>query len=80
VPVTGSGTYAGLAGADKVRQHAATRMLLELMSTGTEVPSWPRFVGYPAFVLSEHASYQDCKAYHTWLADTIRIAWASTSA
>ncbi len=80
VPVTGSGTYAGLFGADEVRQHAATRMLLELMSAGTEVPSWPRFVGYPAFVLSEHASYQDCKAYHTWLEDTIRVAWTSTSA
>lgn len=75
VPVTGSGMYAGLAGTDAVRRHPATRMLLELMRPGTEVPPWPRFVGYPAFVLSEHASYQDCHAYHTWLAETIRIAW-----
>jgi len=79
VPVTGSGTYAGLAGADEVRRHPATRMLLELMRPGTEVPRWPRFVGYPAFVLSEHATYEDCHAYHAWLADTIRIAWADTA-
>ncbi len=79
MPVTGSGIYTGLIGADEVRQHAATRMLLELMSPGTEVPSWPRFVGYPAFVLSEHASYQDCMAYHAWLEETIRIAWADTA-
>lgn len=80
VPVTGSGTYTGLAGADEVRRHPATRMLLELMRPGTEVPRWPRFVGYPAFVLSEHASYEDCHAYHAWLADTIRIAWDDTAA
>ncbi len=79
VPVTGSGTYAGLAGADEVRGHPATRMLLELMRPDTEVPRWPRFVGYPAFVLSEHASYEDCRAYHTWLEDTIRVAWADTA-
>jgi len=79
VPVAGSGTYAGLVGADDVRQHQATRLLLELMNPGTDVPPWPRFVGYPAFVLSEHASYEDCHAYHAWLADTIRIAWADTA-
>jgi ATP-grasp domain-containing protein len=76
VPVTGDGTYAGLAGADEVRRHPATRVLLELMRPGTGVPAWPRFAGYPAFVLSAHASYEDCHAYHAWLEDTIRITWA----
>jgi biotin carboxylase len=75
VPVTGHGTYAGLDGADEVRRHPATGLLLELMSPGTDVPAWPRFVGYPAFVLSSHASYRDCLAYHAWLEDTISIAW-----
>ncbi|HVB44926.1 MAG TPA: ATP-grasp domain-containing protein [Streptosporangiaceae bacterium] len=76
VPVTGHGMYAGLAGADEVRRHPATRMMLELMRPGTKVPAWPRWVGYPAFVLSSHASYQDCLDYHAWLEDTIRITWA----
>jgi len=76
VPVTGHGMYAGLAGADEVRRHPATGMLLELMRPGTAVPAWPKFVGYPAFVLSSHASYRDCKDYHTWLEDTIAIKWA----
>ncbi len=76
MPVTGSGEYAGLAGADEVRRHPDTRLLLELMSAGTVVPAWPRWVGYPAFVLSSHASYEDCRAYHAWLEDTLRIAWA----
>lgn len=79
MPVTGSGVFAGLVGAEEVRRHPATRMLLELMRPGTEVPPWPRWVGYPAFVLSEHASYEDCQAYHTWLEDTFRIAWADTA-
>jgi ATP-grasp domain-containing protein len=76
VPVTGDGVYAGLTGADDVLRHPATRMVLELMRPGTEVPAWPRFVGYPAFVLSSHASYRDCQDYHAWLEDTIRITWA----
>ena len=76
VPVTGHGVYAGLSGADEVRRHPATRMLLELMRPGKAVPAWPRFAGYPAFVLSEHASYEDCQDYHAWLAGTISIAWA----
>jgi biotin carboxylase len=76
VPVTGHGVFAGLAGADQVRRHPATGMLLELMRPGTSVPAWPRFVGYAAFVLSEHASYRDCQAYHAWLEDTIAITWA----
>ncbi|HEY1914926.1 MAG TPA: ATP-grasp domain-containing protein [Streptosporangiaceae bacterium] len=76
VPVTGHGVYTGLDGADQVRDHPATDLLLELMEPGTDVPAWPRFAGYPAFVLSSHDSYADCLAYHAWLADTIKVAWA----
>lgn len=76
VPVTGNGVYTGLAGVAEVLGHPATRMLLELMRPGMVVPAWPRFVGYPAFVLSSHASYLDCQAYHAWLEDTVRITWA----
>ena len=79
VPVTGHGEYAGLAGAGEVRRHPATRMLLELMRPGAVVPAWPRFAGYPAFVLSAHSSYQDCHAYHAWLAETIAVAWAGAA-
>jgi hypothetical protein len=79
VPVIGHGEYAGLVGAEEVRRHPATRMLLELMHPGAVVPAWPRFVGYPAFVLSAHPSYQDCHAYHAWLEETIRIAWADAA-
>ncbi len=76
VPVTGNGEYSGLTGVDEVRRHPATGMVLELMHPGTPVPAWPRFVGYPAFVLSSHASHRDCLAYHDWLESTIRITWA----
>jgi predicted ATP-grasp superfamily ATP-dependent carboligase len=76
VPVTGHGVYQGLAGSDEVRRHPATDLLLELMRPGTTVPAWPRFAGYPAFVLSSHDRYEDCHAYHRWLQNTITIAWA----
>ena len=75
VPITGHGTYRGLAGADAVRGHPATGLLLELMLPGKHVPAWPRFAGYPAFVLSSHASYEDCHAFHAWLQDTISAEW-----
>lgn len=76
VPVTGHGMYTGLDGADEVRRHPATRMLLDLMDPGTAVPAWPRWAGYPAFVLSSHASHRDCLDYHRWLEDTVKIRWA----
>jgi ATP-grasp domain-containing protein len=76
VPVTGHGVYAGLTGAGEVRRHPATRMLLQLMSPGKTVPAWPRFAGYPAFVLSAHRSFGACQDYHAWLQDTIGIRWA----
>jgi len=76
VPVTGHGTFAGLSGADVVRRHPDTRLLLELMRPGAEVPQWPRFVGYPAFVLSEHSTHRDCLDFHAWLEGVIGIAWA----
>jgi hypothetical protein len=76
VPITGDGVYDGLAGADEVRRHPATGLLLEMMNRGTAVPAWPRWVGYPGCVFSSHASYQDCLDYHAWLEDTISIRWA----
>jgi biotin carboxylase len=76
VPVTGHGVFAGLAGADEVRRHPATGLVLELMRPGTAVPSWPRWVGYPGCVFSSHASYEDCLDYHAWLEDTVTVAWA----
>jgi biotin carboxylase len=75
-PIAGHGIYAGLAGADAVRRHPATGLLLEMMRRGTAVPQWPRWVGYPGCVFSSHVSYQDCLTYHAWLEDTISIIWA----
>jgi predicted ATP-grasp superfamily ATP-dependent carboligase len=76
VPVTGHGVYGGLAGAEQVAAHPATDLLLELMSKGTTVPAWPKFVGYTAFVLSAHPTYRDCQDYHAWLDRTLRVTWA----
>jgi ATP-grasp domain/ATP-grasp N-terminal domain len=76
VPITGHGVYTGLAGADEVRRHPATDLVLQLMRPGTEVPAWPRWVGYPGCVFSSHASYQDCLDYQAWLEDTVSVTWA----
>jgi biotin carboxylase len=76
VPITGHGVYTGLAGADEVRRHPATDIVLRLMRPGTAVPAWPRWVGYPGCVFSSHASYQDCLDYHAWLEDTVSVTWA----
>jgi hypothetical protein len=80
VPVEGHGVYRGLAGLDEVRRHRATRYVLELMQPGVVVPAWPRFVGYPAFVLSSHASYEESVEFHRWLGRTMKIEWDSPTA
>lgn len=77
VPVEGHGVYRGLAGLDEVWRRPETVYVLELMRAGVDVPAWPRFVGYPAFVLSSHASFEECIGFHEWLGRTMKIEWDS---
>lgn len=79
VPLGGHGEFAGLRGLDEVRRHPDTVDVLPLLAPGTQVPPWPRFAGYPGFVLSRHDSYQRCRDYQDWLAETLRADWRPAS-
>jgi ATP-grasp domain/ATP-grasp N-terminal domain len=77
VPLGGSGIYEGLAGLQEVQAHPATRRILPLLQPGATIPAFPRFEGFPAFVLSSHDSFDDCVAYQRWVGETLQSQWAT---
>lgn len=79
VPLAGHGEYGGLRGLDEVLRHPDTVEVLQLLASGAQVPAWPRFTGYPGFVLSRHATYAQCRDYQAWLGDTLTSTWLSTA-
>ncbi len=49
-----------------------------LLFPGDVVPAFPKFSGYPAFVLSRHPTYEDAGRFHQWLDATITMRYAAT--
>jgi hypothetical protein len=76
VPLGGSGRYEGMDGLAEVLDHPDTEAVLPFLAPGDVVPAYPRFAGYPAFVLSVHESWQDCVRYQDWLAGTLKSRWS----
>ena len=53
--------------------------MLQFLFPGDVIPAFPKFSGYPAFVLSRHANYDDADRFHGWLDATIRMRYAVTA-
>jgi D-alanine-D-alanine ligase-like ATP-grasp enzyme len=75
VPLGGHGRYSGLRGLDRALVHPDTARVLELLPPGALVAAFPRFQGYPAFVLSQHAGHRECVEYQGWLAAELVSEW-----
>jgi biotin carboxylase len=75
LPTRTGGVMAGIDGIDEVRRHPAVRCVLEILTPGTVIPPYPKFGGYPAFVMSQHASADDAFAFHRWLDDKLAIRY-----
>lgn len=75
IPLGGHGCFAGLSGLNEVLAHPDTLEVLQFLTVGDEVPAWPRFGGYPGFVLSEHDSHAAGQRFHRWLARILHACW-----
>lgn len=75
IPLQGYGIFQGFSGLDTVREHPETRLVVEFLRSGDEVPEWPRWSTYPGFVFSCHPSYQAGLDYYRFLSDTVSIQW-----
>jgi hypothetical protein len=79
VPLGGHGLFAGLDGLDHVERHPDTRRVLPMLPTGSLIPAFPRFEGFPAFVLSSHENYDACVDYQSWVGDVLRSKWRAVA-
>ena len=75
VPVGECGTIERIEGLDEIRALPQTRYVIQWMYSGDVIESYPRFSGYPAFVLSQHPSYEDAAAYHQRLGELAKIVY-----
>lgn len=75
VPVGACGTIERIEGLDEIRALPQTRHVIQWMYPGDVIESYPHFSGYPAFVLSQHPSYEDAAAYHQQLEALAKIVY-----
>lgn len=75
LPTGSGGVLLGIDGIDEVRRHPAVRYVLEILAPGTVVPAYPKFIGYPAFIMSQHRSADDAAAFHRWLDRTLALRY-----
>ncbi|GAB3225918.1 ATP-grasp domain-containing protein [Glycomyces halotolerans] len=73
VPCGGSGRIRAIGGLDEVRARPEVDHLVQMLHPGDVVRPYPDFTGYPAFVLSSHASDEEAERFHRHLDRAIRI-------
>lgn len=76
VPCGGSGVIAEISGLDDVRHDPRVDHVIQMLGPGDVVSGYPRFSGYPAFVLSRHDGYDDALGFHAELRERIKIAYS----
>jgi biotin carboxylase len=76
IPIGGDGIVAGIDGLEKVRRHPATKRILQFLFPGDVVLPYPRWSGYPGFVLSQHASYAEGEEFHRMLDRKLAVRYA----
>ncbi|GAA2711209.1 MULTISPECIES: ATP-grasp domain-containing protein [Streptomyces] len=76
VPCGGHGRITAIHGLDAVRADPRVDHVVQMLHPGDVVRPYPDFTGYPAFVLSRHASTAEAEEFHRHLESAIRIDYA----
>lgn len=76
VPCGGSGRLRAVHGLAELREDPRVDLLVQMLFPGDVVRPYPDFTGYPAFVLSHHASVREAERFHETLAREIRVEYA----
>jgi biotin carboxylase len=75
IQTRGHGTIAEIEGLDRVAAHPETGRLLQFLFPGDKILPYPRFSGYPGFVLSRHRNFEAGLRYQKMLDRTIEIRY-----
>ncbi|MFI0821033.1 ATP-grasp domain-containing protein [Streptomyces sp. NPDC021098] len=76
VPCGGSGRITAIHGLDGLREDPRVDHIVQMLFPGDVVRPYPDFTGYPAFVLSRHATTAEAEEFHRALETAIRIEYA----
>lgn len=75
VPCHGSGVIREIRGLETLRAHPAVTSVVQMLHPGDVVRPYPDFSGYPAFILSAHASVDDLIGFHELLDREIEVVY-----
>lgn len=75
VPCAGSGRLKAVHGLAELREDSRVDLLVQMLFPGDVVRPYPDFTGYPAFVLSHHASVREAERFHEALARDVRVEY-----
>ncbi|MGW2326253.1 ATP-grasp domain-containing protein [Streptomyces sp. NPDC001700] len=76
VPCGGSGRITAIHGLDELRADPRVDHVVQMLFPGDVVRPYPDFTGYPAFVLSRHATTAEAEEFHRALETAIRVEYA----
>ncbi|MEU8828054.1 ATP-grasp domain-containing protein [Streptomyces sp. NPDC048636] len=75
VPCGGSGRIAAVHGLAELRDDPRVDHVVQMLFPGDVVRPYPDFTGYPAFVLSRHATTAEAEEFHQGLETAIRVEY-----
>lgn len=76
VPCGGSGRITAIHGLDELRADPRVDHVVQMLFPGDVVRPYPDFTGYPAFILSRHATTAEAEEFHRALETAIRVEYA----
>jgi hypothetical protein len=76
VPCGGAGRIIAVHGLDELAGDPRVDHIVQMLHPGDVVRPYPKFTGYPAFILSHHPSTEDAEEFHRSLGRRVRIDYA----
>ncbi|MFE5583134.1 ATP-grasp domain-containing protein [Kitasatospora sp. NPDC056531] len=77
VPCGGFGRIEAIHGLDELRADPRVEHVVQMLFPGDVVRPYPDFTGYPAFVLSRHATTAEAEEFHRFLETSVRIDYTA---
>lgn len=67
IPLQGHGTLSTLEGLEEIRHYPETKQIIQFLFPGDIVHCYPRFSGYPGFILTRHRTYEEGEKFYRML-------------
>ncbi len=76
IPVNGHGVVAGIDNLEAIQRYPEVKRVLQFVFPGDVIAAYPRWSGYPGFILTRHDSYAEGEAFYHMLDQTIALRYS----